>query len=325
MSVLVVLLLVVMSVCLTAMVAAYRTLSRSHLQYWARKKDAAALKLYPLKARGSATYLMLELLRALFISGALVLTTVAMNSWAAWLLSSFVIFAAFILLTELYLKPFGMRLLIVFARPLLALTNALKPLTWPLGRIFDAYLEQEPVTLTRSELQSMLDSVQPEDTDLDQREIHMLTNVLSFSHKTVHEVMIPKAKVVTVKVAEALTPVVIDELYKTGHARFPVLGDDGKSVVGILHIHDIMDVKAPSSVEQAMQSRVNYVDEDRDLGQVLQTFFDTKQSVFVVHNQASDMVGLISVEDVVQQIIGKLLDESSKKDTSGEVSASVIE
>ncbi len=305
MSILIIIGLLSVSACLSAMVAAFQTLSASHLKYWARKKDPSALKLYPLKARGAATYLMLEILRALAVGGTFVYIASHMNVWFAWLISTVLFFVAFIVLTQLYLKPYGMRLLILLSRPLLALTNALKPLTLPLGHVFDEYMEQEPVTLTRYDLEAMLKSVEPDDTDLSSEEIRILSGVLSYSHKSVHDVMIPKSKVVTVKATEALTPVVIDELYKTGHARFPVLGEDGKSVVGILHIHDIMNVKTPGSVEEAMQARVNYVDEDRGLDHVLQTFYTTKQSVFVVHNQASNMVGLISVEDVLQQILGK--------------------
>ncbi len=327
MSVLLVLALLVLSLCLSAMASAFQMLSQSHLRHWAKQKDTAALKLYPLKARGSATYLMIEILRALLVSAAFVLIATSIDPWLAWAVCSALVFIAFIVLTQLYLKPFGMRLLIIMSRPLLAVTNALKPLTLPLGRVFDAYLEQEPVTLTRSELQAMLESVQPEDTDLSQEEVRVLSSVLSFSHKTVHEVMIPKSKVVTVKLGEKLTPIIIDELYKTGHARFPVVSDDGKAVVGILHIHDIMDVKAPESVEDAMQPRVNYVDEDRELDHVLQTFYKTKQSVFVVHNQASDMVGLISVEDVLQLILGKPAEHhaTTHKQEASEASASVVE
>jgi CBS domain containing-hemolysin-like protein len=47
------------------------------------------------------------------------------------------------------------------------------------------------------------------------------------------------------------------------------------------------------------------LDEDRDLEHVLEVFYKTKQTVFVVHNPASDMVGLITIEDVLQQIVGK--------------------
>ncbi len=66
-----------------------------------------------------------------------------------------------------------------------------------------------------------------------------------------------------------------------------------------------MDIKQLSTVAGTMQQKVSSVDEDRDLEHVLDVFYKTKQTVFVVHNPAGDMVGLITIEDVVQQILGK--------------------
>ncbi len=305
MTVILFFLLLIVSILLSAMAAGFGTLSTSHLRHWAKQKDEAAKKLYPLKARGSGVLLTLELLRALCLSALAVILINAFAVWFAWILIALLLFVAFIVLTQLYLKPLGIRLLIWLSAPLLALTNAFKPIMLPLGRVFDRFLDDEPVTLTREELIGMLDTVAPEDTNLKPEELRILGAVLSFGEQTVHEVMIPKSKVVTVVVGEELTPVVLDGLYKTGHAHFPVLSEDKKTVVGILNMHELMDIKNHAAVEESMQQKVNFVDEDRDLEHVLQVFYKTKQTVFIVHNSASDMVGLITIEDVVQQIVGK--------------------
>lgn len=305
MSVTLFLLLLVTSILLSAMAAGYGTLSTSHLRHWARQKDEAAKKLYPIKARGSGTLLTIELLRALSLGATVVLLTSKLSAWLAWLVISLLLFAAFIVLTQLYLKPLGIRLLIWFGTPLLSLTHLLKPIMLPLGRVFDRFIEDEPVTLTRNELKRKLEAVELGDTDLTDDELRILKTILTFSSLTVHDVMIPKSKVVTVPENEALTPIVVDDLYKSGHSHFPILGEDKKTVVGILNMHDLMDIKHLSAVTDIMQQKVSFVDEDRDLEHVLEVFYKTKQTVFVVHNSVSDMVGLITIEDVVQQILGK--------------------
>ena len=305
MSVIFFLLLLTGSILLSAMVAGYGTLSTSHLRHWAKQQDDAAKKLYPLKARGSSVLLTLELLRATTLSAAIVMITVTFTAWLAWLIIAVLLFVALIVLTQLFLKPFGIRMLVWLSAPLLGLTNALKLIMLPLGRVFDRVLRDEPVTMTREKLSRMLLSVSPEDTDLSGEELRMLRTVLSFSKKTVHDIMIPKSKVVTVPISEILTPVVLDDLYKTGHNHFPVLADDKKTVVGLLNMHELMDIKHHSAVAEAMQQKIHYVDEDRALEHVLQVFYKTKQTVFIVHNQASDMVGLITIEDVLKQILGK--------------------
>lgn len=230
---------------------------------------------------------------------------VVMNPWAAWLFVALIFFLAFVWLTEAYLKAFGMQLLVWLAPTILAFTNALKFITWPLGRVLDSFIAAEPVALTRAELSRMLDAVSSDDTDLSHEDLKILRRTLQFASLTVHDVMVPKSKIITIGVAETLSPIIIDELFKSGHERFPVLGEDGKTVIGILTMHDLMDIKRSPSVAKTMQEKIYYVDEDRDLHHVLDTFYKTKQSVFIVHNQTSDMVGLVSIEDVVQQILGK--------------------
>src|SRR4051812_42800445 len=104
-------LLVFLSICLTAMSVAFRGLSVVHLRHWARRGDDTAKALYALGARGSAITMTIELLRAFAISGAVVLTAQLLWPVLAWVVASIVFFVAFIVLSELYLKPFGIRLL----------------------------------------------------------------------------------------------------------------------------------------------------------------------------------------------------------------------
>ena len=152
MSVTLLIVLMAISICLTAMVNAYSTLSTAHLRHWGRKKDPTASKLYPLKAEGSATLLTLELFRALSLGSVVVLLANLTSPLFTWLISAIGFFVAFIILAPLYLKPFGLKLLAMFSEVILLLTRFLKPVTFPLGRIFDRFISEEPVTLARADL-----------------------------------------------------------------------------------------------------------------------------------------------------------------------------
>ncbi len=322
MSVLLLLLLTAAGLCLTAMATAYGTLSTPHLRHWGRKKDPTATKLYPLKAQGSATMLTIELLRALIISAALILLAHMVPTLIAWAFASTAFFVAFIVLTQLYLKQFGLRALTFFSSGLLFLTRLLKPITLPLGRIFDRFLDEEPVTLTKADLSKLITEVEPEDTDISTDELRILKHALNFSDKTVHDVMTPRSVMTAVKVNDTLSPVVLDELHKSGHSRFPVLNEDGKEMVGILYLHDMMKMKSHALVKEVMRSKVYFVHEDRELDDVLQAFLKTKQHLFVVVNSFAEAVGLITIEDVIEQILGKLIiDEFDRYDDMREVAA----
>lgn len=132
-----------------------------------------------------------------------------------------------------------------------------------------------------------------------------------FDSKTVASVMTPRSMIDALPASETLGPLVIDELYKTGHSRFPVYDGDLDHVVGVLYLHDLIDFKTGSkTAEKAMQKRVYYVHETQTLSHALHGFITTKHHLFVVVNQYRETVGLLSLEDVLEVLLGqKIVDE----------------
>lgn len=310
----------VFSVLLTAMSLSLRSLSLPHLRYWARKGDETSKKLYLLKARGSAVLLTVELLRSLAVSGTLVLLTLQLWGVLAWLVGAAVLFVAFIVLTELYLRPVGTWLLATTAQVLLTVSQLLKFITLPLGRLFDSFLEEMPVVLTRSELVHMIGAVQVSDTDLSGEELRIVKHALTFGEKSVHDIMTPRSVIRSVRNDDILSPVLLDELHQSGHSRFPVLSPDGNEAVGLLYIKDLLDVKSHARVSDVMHKPVHYVNEDRELDHVLQAFIRTKQHLFLVVNGFAEITGLVTIEDVIEQVLGKpIIDEFDKYDSMREV------
>ena len=134
---------------------------------------------------------------------------------------------------------------------------------------------------------------------------------LAFDAKSVHEVMTPRSMIEAIPAGETLGPLVMDELYKTGHSRFPVYDGDLDHIVGMIYLHDLLDLKSGNkSAEKTMQKKVHYIREDRDLSHALHGFLSTHHHLFVVVNEYRETVGLLSLEDVVETLIGKkIVDE----------------
>lgn len=310
----------VVSVLLTAMSLSLRSLSTPQLRYWARKGDEVSKALYPLKARGSAVLLTIELFRSIAVSGTLVLLSIELWSGLAWVFGAAVLFVVFIVLSELFLRPIGTRLLAISSNVLLAVAHALKFITLPLGRVFDRFLDELPVSLTRSELTHMLGAVQPSDTDLSADELRIIKHALSFGEKTVHDIMTPRSVIASVKEGDILSPVLLDELHKSGHSRFPVLDGAGESAVGILYTKDLLELKAHARVSEIMHKPIHFVNENRELDHVLQAFIKTKQHLFLAVNEFAEITGLVTIEDVVEQVLGKpIIDEFDRYDSMREV------
>lgn len=158
---------------------------------------------------------------------------------------------------------------------------------------------------------------------------------LTFEGITIADVMTPRSVIDAVDVNETLGPVVLDRLHKTGHSRFPVIDRDVDHVVGMLFLHDLVPLDPKlKRVRDAMNRHVYYVHQDRNLDHALHAFLRTKHHLFIVVNDFSEVVGLITIEDCLEQILGrKIVDEfdayddlravaakaASKKPQTGEV------
>lgn len=147
----------------------------------------------------------------------------------------------------------------------------------------------------------------------------LLLRSLDFSNRKVSDAMTPRSVIDSINRVELLGPLVLDELHKTGHSRFPVIENDIDHVVGILHLHDLLKIdsnkKHTSKVETLMEKRVFYIHEDQTLEHALTAFIKTRHHLFVVVNEYRETVGIISLEDVIEALLGrKIVDEFDEHD-----------
>lgn len=144
-------------------------------------------------------------------------------------------------------------------------------------------------------------------------EKHLMANALEFDDQLVSSIMTPSSMMDCVKKSELLGPLVLDDLHKTGHSRFPVIDGDINHVVGVLHIRDLLMVSAgkhSTTAEKSMEPRVFYIHQDQTLSHALAAFLKTHHHLFVVVNEFRETVGLLSLEDVIEALLGrKIIDE----------------
>ncbi len=153
-------------------------------------------------------------------------------------------------------------------------------------------------------------------------EIDLLAHALGFGDKTVADAMVPKRVVVDVNASDSVGPVLMGELHKSGHSRFPVYDRHHDNIIGILYLHDLIEAKQTGTVREIMRPKVMYVHENFTLYQTLQAFVKTKQHMFVVVNEFEECIGIITIEDVLERVIGKLIvDEFDQYDDLRAVAA----
>lgn len=140
----------------------------------------------------------------------------------------------------------------------------------------------------------------------------LLTSALTFSNRSVSEIMTPRSVINFIKKTEFLGPLVLDELHALGNSRLPVISEDLDHIVGILHIRDLLslNVRESTTAQEAMEKKVYYIREDDTLEHALAAFLRTRHHLFIVINEHRETVGLLTLEDVIEALIGrKIVDE----------------
>lgn len=135
-------------------------------------------------------------------------------------------------------------------------------------------------------------------------EASVMERSLTFFGRNAESIMTPIAEVTTVEAGELLGPLVLDDLHRTGHTLFPVT--NGNEIVGLLDIADSVGLRSHESpaVRDTMRHEMIRVTQDEPLDEVLRIFIDTKQPCVLVMREDREIVGLISLGDIVRSLTG---------------------
>ncbi|MBT4619275.1 MAG: CBS domain-containing protein, partial [Gammaproteobacteria bacterium] len=164
---------------------------------------------------------------------------------------------------------------------------------------------------SRSELLDLLRSAQRREL-LDSEALRIIEGALSVHDMQVREIMIPRAQVVFVRLdqdPEEFLPVVIG----SGHSRFPVIGENQDEIVGILLAKDLLPLAQKNSKQKFnlrdSLRRSTSIPESKRLDVLLQEFRATRNHLAVVYDEYGGISGIVTIEDVLEQIVGDIEDE----------------
>jgi magnesium and cobalt transporter len=154
------------------------------------------------------------------------------------------------------------------------------------------------------------------DTDV----LAMLEGVLQVSEIQVRDVMVPRSQMVVVQrdePPEKILPVVIE----SGHSRFPVVGEDRDEVAGILLAKDLLryfvqDEDTPFDIREVLRPAV-FIPESKRLNVLLKEFRISHNHMAIVVDEYGGVSGLLTIEDVLEQIVGDIGDEYDIDESEG--------
>jgi magnesium and cobalt transporter len=145
----------------------------------------------------------------------------------------------------------------------------------------------------------------------------MLHGVLRVSEEQVRDVMIPRSQMV-VLAREAEPAEWLQTIIASGHSRFPVIGEDRDEVLGVLLAKDLLRMYAegnPSNVEaQKLMRAPVFIPESKRLNTLLNEFRESHNHIAIVVDEYGGVAGLLTIEDVLEEIVGEIDDEHDPDD-----------
>ncbi len=272
-----------------------------------------AIKVYPLRKKGN------------LLLCTLLLGNVAVNAFLAIFLGSITagVLAGFIatglivifgeIIPQSLFSHHALRLGAKFTWLVWFFLYLLYPISKPLSMVLDKFLGGElPTIFSKKEFRLFIrEQKKLKKSDLAELEYKILEKGLLFSNKTVKSIMTPRVNTFFVSKRASLTRHLMEEIHLKGHSRIPVYAGTRDKIVGMLYSKDMIvldpDDKVP--ISGVMRKNVLYISENQKLDRVLNLFKKKRTHLFVVRNKFKEVVGIVTLEDILEEIVGEIIDE----------------
>ena len=142
-------------------------------------------------------------------------------------------------------------------------------------------------------------------------ELYMIGGVLQVSDMQVRDIMIPRGQMTVLEHSDSL-PDIIEKITDSGHSRFPVIDDDKDDVVGILLAKDLLQLSLENTDEFEFNDYIrpaSFIPESKRLNVLLKEFRLKRSHMAMIVDEYGGVSGLVTIEDVLEQIVGKIDDE----------------
>jgi CBS domain containing-hemolysin-like protein len=225
---------------------------------------------------------------------------------------------------EIIPKSLAVRFNVPFALFFAPLIWGLSIVLWPVVKFFQLILKiidsaigikKTQPTITEDELKSIV-QMGEEEGAINELERTMIHRIFEFDDIPISEVMTNKAEMVMVS-SKAQVKDVLNINAKKQFTRLPVYEKSRENIVGVLHVKDMMPYlkngKRNTTVERLMRKPL-FVPEAKKLDSLLRLFQKSKEHMAIVVNEHGSITGLITIEDVLEEIVGEIMDETDRVD-----------
>jgi putative hemolysin len=242
---------------------------------------------------------------------------------AAMLIAAFVLFVLGRLVPEAIAVRRAERISLALVRPMQVLSYAFAPLVQVaifssnlLSIPFGGQKRESTQLVTEEEIKTMVDAGEEEGL-IEVEEKEMILSVLDFGDTVAREVMVPRIDIAALDIATPWAEAV-DFVIKSGHSRVPVYKESIDDVVGILYAKDVLKTirdgalvgtPQPNPSIAKLLRKVYFTPESKRVSELLQELQKTRVHVSIVVDEYGGTAGLVTIEDILEEIVGEIQDE----------------
>lgn len=268
-------------------------------------------------ARLLSTLLVLKLIGSVMLIVSAVLLVQQLGA-SVWLLGWLVVATALLILiqvlprawvvgrqerTAIWIAPF-VRLFVVLLSPITSLVRKIGR-----GAVADGTAE-ESIFLSEDGLRFLL-NVTEEETIIEDEEKEMIASIFEFGDTLVREVMVPRIDVASVPANMPMLEA-LDVILKAGHSRIPVYNSTVDNVIGILYAKDLLRYLRDGRTDVPLAKILRpayFIPESKKVDELLQELQQRKVHMAVVVDEYGGTAGLVTIEDLLEEIVGEIQDE----------------
>lgn len=208
--------------------------------------------------------------------------------------------------------------------PLYSFSIILSPVSYILTKFTEGVakslgVDEEALSFSEEELKSLLEEGKKEGT-IEEEETEMIHSIFEFAKTSVREIMIPRIDMVCIEKNSSLENLM--KLIKTkGHTRIPLYDDLVDNILGIIHAKDLLSyinlnkqcLDSENTDLTHLARPVHFVPESKMIDELLKEFQRVKTHMAIVVDEYGGTAGLITLEDVIEEIVGEIQDEYDKE------------
>ena len=270
--------------------------------------DKLAIQLYRAAAYRNSLKSLLWLYIGLTSAASIILLAISLPFWVSLLIVGPALWIVFSLIPATRLTRIGTRLTTFFTPPVAWILNYLHPILSRGADIVETRYTRSDHTrmYERSDLIDMIERQQQQtDNRLSEEELEIAKRALSFDEHRVHDLLIPRKKIKELIAEDNIGPILIDEMHKTGQAYALVRETKKGPFVGSL-AYSKLTITSSGKVSDLMSNAVYYLHENDLMSDALHAFFVTNHAMFVVVNSFEEYVGIITIENVLKELLGHM-------------------